>query len=60
MIPRRQWKFTLCGWLLFIVSAVFFMLAALWSGDPLGLLGGLFFFVACIVFLVPLLASRPR
>jgi hypothetical protein len=58
MNEDRRRKFNLAGWGLFIVSAVFFMLAALRSGDPLGLLGGFFFLVACIVFLVPLLAGR--
>ena len=40
-----------------MVSALFFVLAALRQGGPLGLLGGLFFFVACVVFLLPLLAK---
>jgi hypothetical protein len=60
MTPRRQWTFNLCGWLLFVVSAVFFIAAALAGGDPLALAGGVFFLVACLVFLVPLLAGRPR
>jgi hypothetical protein len=59
MNEDRRRKFNLCGWGLFIVSAVFFMLAALRSGDPLGLAGGFFFLVACLVFLVPLLARPP-
>ena len=59
MDEDRRRKFNLSGWGLFIVSAVFFMLAALRSGDPFGLLGGFFFLVACIVFLIPLLARRP-
>ena len=57
MNERRQRKFNLWGWALFTVSALFFVLAALRSGDLLGLLGGLFFFVACVVFLVPLVAD---
>ena len=39
------------GWVLFIVSALFFIVASLRAGDLVGLLGGAFFFVACVVFL---------
>jgi hypothetical protein len=53
-----QRRFNLWGWTLFMVSALFFILAALRTGDLLGLLGGLFFFVACVVFLVALLAKE--
>ncbi|NEO26061.1 MAG: cytochrome oxidase subunit III [Kamptonema sp. SIO4C4] len=42
------------GWGLFIVSALFYIAASLRSGDSLGLMGGVFFLVACLVFLVPL------
>ena len=51
-------KFNLCGWTLFLVSAGFFVLSSLRSGDALGLLGGLFFLIACIVFLVPLVTGK--
>ena len=59
MDAGRQRKFSLGGWGLFAVSALFFILSALRSGDSLSLLGGLFFFVACIVFVIPLV-TRPR
>ena len=58
MDEGRRRRFNLWGWALFMVSALFFVLAALRQGDPLGLLGGLFFFVACVVFIIPLLADR--
>lgn len=48
---HRYW--TLAGWLLFIVSALFFIAASWRSGDMLALAGGLFFLLACFVFLVP-------
>jgi len=51
---RKQEKFQLCGWILFLVSAVFFMASSAKSGDILGLIGGILFFIACIVFLIPL------
>lgn len=39
------------GWLLFVASALFFIIASIRSGDFAGLLGGVFFFVACVMFL---------
>ncbi|MCF8112695.1 MAG: hypothetical protein K9K21_02455 [Desulfotignum sp.] len=48
-------KCQIWGWGLFIISAVFFMAAAVMAGDWMGFLGGLFFLVACFVFLVPVL-----
>ncbi|MFQ5959460.1 MAG: hypothetical protein ACE5LF_08845 [Alphaproteobacteria bacterium] len=58
MDHRRQRTYQLSGWGLFIVSAVFFVAASARAGDVLGLLGAVFFFVACLVFLVPLLVRR--
>jgi len=43
----------ICGWILFIVSALFFISTSLRSKDILGLFGGIFFLVACFVFLIP-------
>ncbi len=60
MKESRQRKFNLCGWLLIVVAAVSFPVSALRSGDVPGLLGGLFFLIACIVVLVPVLAARPK
>lgn len=57
MTQKRQHAWQLWGWILFIVSALFFIATSLRAGDPLGLLGGLFFLVACFVFLVPLAAE---
>lgn len=58
MSEERKLTFDLCGWGLFIVSAIFFILAALASGDMLSLFGGLFFLIACIAFLIPLATRR--
>ena len=55
MDEGRRRRFNLWGWALFMVSALFFVLTSLRHGD---LLGGLFFFVACVVFIIPLLADR--
>lgn len=46
------------GWVLFIVSALFFIAAGLRAGDAVGVLGGVFFLVGCIAFLVPMLRQR--
>jgi len=57
MPETTQQRFHLWGWILFIGSAMFFMAASLQAGDPLSLIGGVLFLVACFVFLVPLLAQ---
>lgn len=48
---RRNERLELWGWLLFVVSAVFFIVASLRTGDVIGLFGGVFFLLACAVFL---------
>ncbi len=51
-------KCQIWGWGLFIISAVFFLTAAVRAKDWMGFWGALFFFVACFVFLVPMLLRR--
>ncbi|GAB4360347.1 MAG: hypothetical protein Kow00114_13970 [Kiloniellaceae bacterium] len=51
-------RFETAGWVLFIVSAVFFIWASWRAGDLLALAGSVFFFLACFVFLVPLHGHR--
>ncbi|MGI9373507.1 MAG: cytochrome oxidase subunit III [Hyphomicrobiales bacterium] len=43
----------IAGWVLFILSALGFIISSLRSGDMPSLIGGVLFLVACIVFLVP-------
>lgn len=54
-VPKRSPKISkrleLLGWILFVVSALFFIVASLRTGDVVGLLGGVFFLLACVVFL---------
>ena len=57
MSQTRQNHFQLWGWILFIVSALFFMAASIRANDPVSLIGGALFLIACFVFLVPLLAQ---
>jgi hypothetical protein len=47
------------GWVLFVLSALGFILSSLREGDLAGLLGGVLFLAGCLVFLLPLL-RRPR
>jgi len=56
--PRKDEKYDLWGWVLFVVSATFFMASSIRAGDVVGLLGGLFFLLACAAFLAPYLGSR--
>ena len=56
-MTNRQW--TLIGWWLFIVSAVFFIVAALRAGDMVALVGAIAFLSADIAFLIPFYRSQP-
>jgi len=49
--------FQLCGWLLFICSALFFIISSIRAGDILSLAGGILFLIACLVFLVPVISA---
>ena len=55
MSQLTQQRFQLWGWILFIASAIFFMASSIRAGDPLSLIGGAFFLLACFIFLAPLL-----
>jgi len=57
MSQITQHRFQLWGWILFIASAIFFMASSIRAGDPLSLIGGAFFLVACFIFLAPLLTQ---
>lgn len=49
--PPKVSRYDLWGWLLFVVSALFFMVSSIRNGDIVGLLGGVFFLLACVAFL---------
>ena len=57
MTKATAHRLQLWGWIIFIFSALFFIASSIRAGDPLSLLGGLLFLVACFVFLVPLVAE---
>jgi len=48
-------KYQLWGWFLFIVCALIFIASSIRMRDNLMLVGSIFFLVACVVFLIPLL-----
>jgi hypothetical protein len=56
-LPRRATE--ILDWVLFVLSALGFILSSLRAGDVAGLLGGVFFLAGCLVFLLPLV-RRPR
>lgn len=47
-------KFSLWGWVLFVVCALFFIASGLKSLDLLSLIGSIIFLAACFVFLYSL------
>ena len=53
MDQRKDHRINLVGWVLFVISALFFIGASVRAGDMLSLLGSLFFLVACFIFLIP-------
>jgi hypothetical protein len=58
--PPKVRRYDLWGWLLFIISALFFIVSSIRSGDMVGLLGGLFFLLACVAFLASYLGTHKR
>ncbi|MEM9604247.1 MAG: cytochrome oxidase subunit III [Pseudomonadota bacterium] len=50
---RFKTRCEIAGWVLFILSACGFIASSWRSGDLPSLIGGLFFLVACFVFLLP-------
>jgi hypothetical protein len=55
---KREARFHLCGWLLFVVCAGFFIASSIGSNDILGLIGSIIFLIACFVFIVPLVMKK--
>ncbi|MEE8419280.1 MAG: hypothetical protein V3S02_04115 [Dehalococcoidales bacterium] len=47
-------KFSLAGWILFVVCAGFFIVSAVQAKDILYLTGSLIFLGGCILFIIPL------
>jgi hypothetical protein len=56
--PKKRGGYDLWGWLLFVISALFFMASSIRAGDVVGLLGGIFFLIACGAFLASYVGVR--
>lgn len=54
MTPKSR-KLQLLGWILFVFSALFFISSSIRAGDTLSLIGGIFFFISCFIFIFTLL-----
>jgi hypothetical protein len=54
----RDQRYSLWGWLLFVVCAGFFIASSLRSGDWLALAASIIFLLACLLFILPLLGGR--
>ncbi len=59
MSPRTVWTFNFTGWMLFTVSAVFFLWGTWRTGDVIGILASLAFLIGCIFFMIPAWVHRP-
>ena len=60
MTPALRKRAELSGWLIFVLSAGFYTWAGIRAGDLISALGGVFFLLACFVFLVAFLPDRAR
>ena len=53
-------RITLAGWILFVISALWFIVASVRRGDTLSLLASVFFLIGCVVFLIPCVVRMCR
>ena len=60
MKAATESKLNLAGWILFVISALGFIAPSVRAGDPVALLGSIFFLLGCAVFLVPYLVRLRR
>lgn len=54
-VVRTARPWVVAGWLIFVASSLGFIVSAWKAGDMWALGGAVLFFLACIVFLVPVL-----
>jgi predicted membrane channel-forming protein YqfA (hemolysin III family) len=55
---KRNLKFHLWGWVLFILCAGFFIASSIKNKDMLTLIGSIVFLIACVVFIIPLIVRK--
>ncbi len=53
----QESKFYLFGWILFLVCAVLFIASSIKNHDIIALAASIVFFIACVVFIIPLLRT---
>ncbi len=56
--PPKAKRYDLWGWLLFVISALFFIVSSVRNGDMVGLFGGVFFLLACVAFLASYIGTH--
>jgi hypothetical protein len=56
--PQKDKRFEIWGWILFTISALFFIVSSLRNRDIVGLLGGVFFLLACAAFLASYIGTH--
>lgn len=59
MSPLANWWWHMAGWLVFVVSALFFIAASWRAEDWLAIGGSVTFLIACLIFMVPLFRAWP-
>jgi uncharacterized membrane protein YjjP (DUF1212 family) len=57
---KNLFNFELWGWILFIICAGFFIAASIKNHDTLSLIGSIIFLIACLVFIIPLIAKGDK
>jgi len=57
---HQKIRYQICGWVLFVLCAVFFIASSLQNGDILGLVASIIFLIACFVFIIPLVMNPRR
>ena len=60
MSNTMVWRFNVCGWVLFVFSALGYCWVSLRAEDYVSFAASLFFLVACLVFLVPMFTNPPE
>ena len=56
--PKEKTRIQLLGWVLFILCAIFFLASGINNQDVLAVIGSIIFLIACIVFMLPLVAAK--
>ena len=60
MNAATESRINLAGWILFVISALWFIVASVRSGDTLSLIASVFFLIGCVVFLIPCVVRMRR